>query len=126
MRKSAAAASPDWNADQRDRKARCDAGQCVVANMHKRTDEALVAWAKAEGRFVRIDRKSKWGNVFEIPDDGERDEVVAKFASFYLPYKPRLLADMPGLGGKVLGCWCHPEQCHGHVIAEIANRKTTP
>ena len=41
-----------WSLDQLDRQARCAAGQCVVANMRKRTDEALVAWAKAEGRFV--------------------------------------------------------------------------
>lgn len=25
------------------------------------------------------------------------------------------------LRGKTLGCWCHPEMCHGHVIAYVLN-----
>jgi len=25
------------------------------------------------------------------------------------------------LKGKVLGCWCHPKECHGDVLARIAN-----
>jgi len=25
------------------------------------------------------------------------------------------------LSGKVLGCWCHPEACHGDVLAAMAN-----
>ncbi|MBV8614194.1 MAG: DUF4326 domain-containing protein [Acetobacteraceae bacterium] len=110
-----------WTVDQLDRKARAEAGECVVANMHKGADAALIAWAKAEGRFVLIDRKSPWGNPFEMPDDGDRPTVVAKYANFYLPHKPGLLSRLPTLRGKVLGCWCHPEQCHGHVIAARVN-----
>jgi len=110
-----------WTADQLDRKAEVEAGRCVVANMHDNADAALLAWAEAEGLYVRIDRRSVWGNPFEIPDDGERAEVVGKFAKFYLPYKDGLLARIPTLRGKVLGCWCHPEECHGHIIAEIVN-----
>jgi hypothetical protein len=34
---------------------------------------------------------------------------------------PDLLARLPELRGKVLGCWCHPEQCHGDTLAELAN-----
>jgi hypothetical protein len=115
-----------WTADQLDRKARAQAGQCVVANIReengRRNDEALLAWAEAENRFVRIDRKTDWGNPFEIPEDGERAEVVGKFAKFYLPHKNGLLCEVPNLSGKVLGCWCHPEECHGHIIAEVVNR----
>ena len=33
-------------------------------------------------------------------------------------FKKRILA----LKGKVLACFCHPESCHGHVIAEYLNR----
>lgn len=112
-----------WTPDQLERKAEAEAGRCVVANMHDDADMALLAWAEAEGLFVRIDRRSEWGNPFEMPDDGERAEVVGKFSKFYLPYKDGLLARMPSLRGKVLGCWCHPEECHGHFIAEIVNRE---
>jgi hypothetical protein len=106
-----------------DRIADAEAGRCVVANMHDGEDDTLVAWARAHDRFVRIDRKTEWGNPFAMPDDGERAEVIGKFTKFYLPYKDGLLSRIPSLRGKVLGCWCHPEECHGHIIAEIVNRE---
>ncbi len=109
--------------DELARRADAENGRCVVANMHDGCDVALLMWAQSNDRFVRIDRKTEWGNPFEIPDDGERAEVVGKFSKFYLPYKDGLLARMPALRGKVLGCWCHPEECHGHIIAEIVNRQ---
>ena len=49
-------------------------------------------------------------------------EVVEKFEKHYWPYKNALQAQVPTLKGKVLMCWCYPEQCHGDVIAEAANR----
>jgi len=114
---------PPVSQDQAERMADAEAGRCVVANMHDGTDTALVLWAEANDRFVRIDRKTDWGNPFEMPDDGDRAHVVAKFSKFYLPNKDQLLARIPTLRGKVLGCWCHPEECHGHIIAEIVNRQ---
>ena len=113
-----------WDDDQTQRKEWAEQGLCVIANMHEGYDEALIAWAEAEERFVRIDRRSEWGNPFEMPDDGGRAEVIGKFTKFYLPYKDGLLTRMPTLRGKVLGCWCYPEECHGHLIAEIVNRES--
>jgi hypothetical protein len=117
-----------WTPDQLERKAQAEAGKCVVANMRdggdgQRTDEALLAWAEAESRFVQIDRKTEWGNPFEIPDDGDRPTVCAKFAKHYFPQKDKLLSRTPTLRGKVIVCWCHPEECHGHLIAEVVNRE---
>ena len=109
----------DWTPDQLDRKARAEAGETVVANRHKGADAVLIAWAKTARRFVRIDRGSPWGNPFKIPDDGDRATVIERFRVETLPgMTPRL----PVLRGKVLGCWCHPEPCHGHLIAEVVNR----
>jgi hypothetical protein len=90
--------------------------------MRDGADMALVTWAKATDRFVRIDRTTELGNPFEISADGTRAEVIEKFARHYLPHKPELLRQIPNLRGKVLGCWCHPERCHGHVFAEMANK----
>jgi hypothetical protein len=67
-----------WTQDQLDRKVRAEGGECVVANMRQRTngrreDEALLAWVEASDRFERIeriDRKTEWGNPFEMPGDG--------------------------------------------------------
>lgn len=114
-----------WTPEQEDRRASAEDGACVVADMHAGADGALVQWAKATDRFVRIDRKTEWGNPFEMPEDGERAEVVGKYSKFYLPYKDGLLARIPTLRGKVLGCWCHPAECHGHIIAEIVNREAS-
>lgn len=112
-----------WSADEVTRRTLAEQGQCVVANMRESGDAALIAWAEAHNLFVRIDRKTEWGNPFEMPDDGDRAQVVGKFSKFYLPYKDGLLSRMSALRGKVLGCWCHPDECHGHLIADVVNRE---
>lgn len=78
------------------------------------------AWAERNGRAVRIDRRTDWGNPFILGEDGDRAEVIARFAEHYLPYKPGLLAALPELKGKILGCWCAPLACHGHVLVAEA------
>jgi hypothetical protein len=118
-------APPEWTDDQLKRKARAEAGECVVANLRKGADEALIAWARETDRLVQIDRTTDWGNPFEMPEDGERAEVVGKFEKFYFPHKGGLLMCVSDLAGKVLGCWCYPEQCHGDVIAAVANEAST-
>jgi len=115
--------SQGWTLDQSERKKLAEEGHCVVANLRDKVDTALIAWAEANDRFVLIDRTTDWGNPFKIDDDGTREEVVEKFARYYLPHKNKLLKQIPGLRGKVLGCWCHPEDCHGHFIAEMANEE---
>lgn len=36
---------------------------------------------------------------------------------------PEHLARIPELEGKILGCWCAPQACHGDVLAELANQQ---
>ena len=116
-----------WTPDQTERREAAERGECVVANVRarggRRVDGALLRWASAEGRLVRIDRRTEWGNPFEMSVDGDRAEVVDKFTRFYLPHKRGLLAKIPTLRGKVLACWCHPDRCHGHTIADAVNGK---
>jgi len=69
---------------------------------------------------VYIGRPSKWGNPFVIGKNGDRDTVIAKYRKYILS-QPSLMAALPELKGKVLGCWCHPKACHGDVLAELAN-----
>lgn len=63
---------------------------------------------------------AKWGNPFIIGRDGTREEVIEKYKR-WLASQHTLLADLPSLKGKVLGCWCAPQTCHGDVLAELAN-----
>jgi len=106
----------DWRDDERGRRTAVLDGRTVVANAHngadprKGGDPCFVAWAEAHGLAVwidrkhgRIDRGSGWGNPFEIPRDGNRDEVCAQFAD-YLARRPELLARIPAeLRGKGAG-----------------------
>lgn len=68
---------------------------------------------------VYIGRPSKWGNPFIIGRDGTRLEVIALYKAHILG-RPELLAALPELKGKVLGCYCAPKPCHGDVLAELA------
>jgi hypothetical protein len=52
--------------------------------------------------------------------DGSREEVLAKYRE-YLLGRPDLLALIPPLRGRRLGCWCAPLACHAMVIAELAD-----
>jgi len=105
-----------WSASELDRKTIVEAGGTVVANMHQGNDRALLHWAKATGRFTRIDRSSDWGNPFEMPDDGDRDTVCDSYEIFF-PRKFSLHNRIDELQGKVLGCWCYPQRCHGDYLA---------
>lgn len=78
----------------------------------------LVVHCKKEPYDVYIGRSSKWGNPFIIGRDGNRETVVRLFRES-LTENQREEARRE-LRGKVLGCWCKPELCHGDVLVEIA------
>lgn len=70
---------------------------------------------------VYIGRPSKWGNPFVLGKDGDRTTVIVKFEA-YIRDNAELMAALPELKGKVLGCYCAPLPCHGDVLARLANR----
>lgn len=106
----------EWSKSELERKAIAEAGGTVVANMHQDSDRALLHWAKSTNRFTRIDRSSDWGNPFEMPADGDRDTVCDSYEIFF-PRKFSLHNRLDELRGKVLGCWCYPQRCHGDYLA---------
>jgi hypothetical protein len=62
---------------------------------------------------------SRLASPYRPGPDGTRDEVVEKYRGYLLD-RPELLALLPDLRGRRLGCWCVPERCHAEVIAELA------
>jgi hypothetical protein len=70
---------------------------------------------------VYIGRGSKWGNPFVIGKDGNRNDVCKKYEQ-YLLSRQDLVAALPELKGKVLGCYCAPLACHGDLLSFLANR----
>ncbi len=69
---------------------------------------------------IYIGRPSRWGNPFREGRDGTRGEVIEKYAK-WLSTQAHLLAALPSLRGKRLGCWCAPRPCHGDVLARLVN-----
>lgn len=84
----------------------------VVVNARKEPYDVYIGRAQGErGRF---------GNPFVVGQDGTREEVIERYAA-WLHKQPDLLALLPTLRGKRLGCWCKPAACHGDVLAQLAD-----
>jgi hypothetical protein len=90
-------------------------------------DRALLL---ADPDFVYVGRRTRgwpaspWGNPYRPGPDGTLAEVLARYEHEHLASRPDLLAMLPELRGKVLGCWCHPKPCHADVLARLADEDT--
>lgn len=67
---------------------------------------------------VLVARPSKWGNPFMIGRDGTRDQVIRMY-EVHIRHSPNLIAALPELAGKRLGCYCAPLNCHGDVLVKL-------
>lgn len=85
----------------------------------KTTDSRVLNVKYTDMADVFIGRPSKWGNPFHIGRDGNRAQVIQKYA-VWLVQQDDLMAAIPELIGKKLGCYCAPEPCHGDVLAALA------
>lgn len=115
-----------WTTDESRLQDKMRAGETIVVSMRGPGHARIIAWADQHGHLVRVDRKTMWGNPFVIPDDGDRDQVIAKYRKYYLPHKPALLSTVGELKGLALACWCAPAACHGDVLAAMADRVGAP
>ena len=88
-----------------------------VVHSKKEPNEVYIGRAVPRSGF----KASIWGNPFKLGKDGTREECMAKYRAALLA-NPDLLSRLPELKGKVLGCWCAPEACHGDILSELANR----
>ena len=88
--------------------------------MKQRTSNTTVVNCQKEPYDIYIGRPSKWGNPFKIGRDGTREQVIEKYQR-WIKRQPMLMAALPELRGKRLGCFCKPLQCHGDVLAKLAN-----
>lgn len=69
---------------------------------------------------------SKFANPYKVGKNGNRKEVIEKYKK-YMSHKiekdESLLSELLLLKGKNLGCWCHPEACHGDVLLKLIQEK---
>lgn len=91
--------------------------------------KATVVNLRSSAYDVDITRATKWGNPFTHEKDkrtlakhvvATREIAIAKYEE-WIQQQPHLMAALPTLKGKVLGCWCKPLACHGDVLARLAN-----
>jgi hypothetical protein len=86
-----------------------------------------VVHCKREPYDVYIGRPSKWGNPFSHKEGTKAFfkvnsvEEAIRLYTVWLAGQPDLLAALPELRGKTLGCWCAPGPCHGDVLLKWAN-----
>jgi hypothetical protein len=89
-------------------------------------DEKNVYIGRAGVVFIDKERfpkqASPFANPFKVGKDGTREEVIRKYKSYILARlekEEELRTKLQSLREKNLGCWCHPEACHGDVLLEI-------
>ena len=70
--------------------------------------------------YVPGTTKSKWMNPFSIKKYGSAKIVCEKYEE-YIRSNPELFNSISELKGKTLGCWCHPEMCHGDILIKLIN-----
>lgn len=115
--------SGNMSAQELDALAEVRVGRAVVVSIrrHAVLGGRLWPWAQANGLAVRIDRKTKWGNPYEVGVHGDRATVIARYEG-WIAGQSDLLAAVPDLAGKVLGCWCAPLDCHGGVLLRLIHQ----
>lgn len=85
-----------------------------------------VVHCKKEIFDVYIGRPTIYGNPFTIGKDGNRKEVIEKYRVwFYKQLDTNIIfkKEVDKLKGKILACWCKPQDCHGDIIKEYLDEK---
>ena len=63
---------------------------------------------------------SKWKNPYSVKKYG-----LDKCLKLYEEYirNSDLYEDLYELDGKILGCWCKPDKCHGDILIKLLKEK---
>ena len=122
-----------WTADEQRLHQQLQNGETVVINLRKDAHRNLALWAAQQQRLIYIGRPgwalaafnrhltdhrqphiadAPWANPYVVGRDGDRDEVIAKYAENRRNFK----RSCDELQGKALGCWCAPAPCHGDIL----------
>jgi hypothetical protein len=84
-------------------------------------NSTTVVHCKKDKADLYIGRGSRFGNPFPMSHESERDKVILQFRNWINDQPELLRLTRALLPGQSLGCYCAPRNCHGDVLAEIAN-----
>lgn len=62
-----------------------------------------------------------WGNPFVVGQHGDRGDCIILHREWIVT-QYALMSRIEELRGKILGCWCAPDSCHGDTLLYMANR----
>lgn len=80
-----------------------------------------IVFIKTGDKKERYPKKdSYWANPFKVTKKLSREESI----ELYRDHIAKKLAEdgwdkLKDLRGKNLGCWCHPDACHGDVLVDM-------
>jgi hypothetical protein len=98
-------------------------GGCCVVHCKREDYDVYIG----RGLCPKTGKKSIWYNPFSIGVDGSREDVIEKYKEYILN-SSELMAKLPTLKDKRLGCWCvstpidyvrEEKYCHGEVLLEL-------
>jgi hypothetical protein len=87
---------------------------------------SLVVHCKQDTYDVYIGRPSQWGNQFTYKENtiakfkvDTREESISKYEEWLLNQPELIKLAKKELYGKVLGCFCRPNSCHGDILIKV-------
>ncbi|KAJ3041319.1 hypothetical protein HDV00_009591 [Rhizophlyctis rosea] len=100
---------------------------CKIAHLRRNGYSSLVQWLDASPNHIYIGRDmtkfvpgaagSKWGNPYKPRDYPDIDQIVELYERHVR--ESGLIDQIGELDGKVLGCWCKPNRCHGDILVKL-------
>ena len=63
--------------------------------------------------------RSQWANPYKVNRLTSRSSAIRAYER-YIQHTEKLAKSVGDLKGKILGCWCTPQQCHGEVLHRLA------
>jgi len=94
----------------------------MLLNVDDKIKTRVVNKNEGDEYDIYIGRGSKWGNPYRITATRSREESIKQFRN-YAKNSSKIMKSILVLRGKRLGCHCVPEDCHGDVLAELAENE---
>lgn len=88
------------------------AAHARVVNVHHKTPYDVYIGRARQGEEANV-----WGNPYALDERG-REVCILRYLGHV--QRTKLWQHTHNLAGKRLGCFCAPQACHGHILAELA------